>query len=70
MRGRIPSGSPKLKCNYSDVRVAPRNNEVKQQQDWRLVFVDRPETFQIIDCLDELMSERDCFHRSICVAAC
>ena len=75
MRGRSLSGSPKVVCNHSDVRVAPRKNEVKQQQDWRLVFVDRPETFQIIDCLDELMSTRECFHRdllsrSMCVAAC
>ena len=56
------------------LRVSPKN-EVKQQQDWRLVFVDRLETFQIIDCLRELMSTRECFHgdllsRSICVAAC
>ena len=36
------------------VRVAPRTTEVKQQ-DWRLVFVDRPETYRITDCLDELM---------------
>ena len=55
--------------------VAPRENEVKQQQDWRLVFVDRPETEQIIDCMDEFMTTRECFHkdllsRSICVAAC
>ena len=68
VRGWSLSGSPK--CT-----MAPRKNEVKQQQDWRLVFVDRPETFQIIDCLDELMNTRECFHRdllsrSICVAAC
>ena len=66
---------PKFECSDSDVRVAPRKNEVKQQQDWRLVFVDRPETFQIIDCMDELTSTRECFHRdllsrSTCVAAC
>ena len=56
------------------VHAAPRENEVKQQQDWRLVFVDRPETFQIVGCMDELMNTRECFHRdllsrSICVAA-
>ena len=28
------------------VHVAPRENEEKQQQDWMLVFVDNPETFQ------------------------
>ena len=54
------------------VRVAPRTTEVKQQQDWRLVFVDRPETYQITDC-DELMGEnvgfdRDLLLRSICAA--
>ena len=57
------------------MRAAPRNNEGKQQQDWRLVFVDTPETFQIIDCVDELTSTKDCLHRdllsrSIRVAAC
>ena len=56
------------------VHVAPREYEVKQQQDWRLFCVDRLETFQIIDCMDELMTTRECFHRdllsrSICVAA-
>ena len=28
-----------FECNDSDVRVAPRKNEVKQQQDWRLVLL-------------------------------
>ena len=68
MRGRSLSESPKG-------HVAPRENEVKQQQDWRLVFVDRPEIFQIIDCMDELMTTGEYFHRdllsrSICVAVC
>ena len=54
-----PERGPKAGCNYSDVRVAPRKNEVKQQQDWRFVFVDRLETFQIIDCLDKLVSSRE-----------
>ena len=54
------------------VRVAPRTTEVKQQQDWRLVFVDRPETYQITDC-GELMVEnvgfdRDLLFRCICEA--
>ena len=51
------------------------NAIVKQQQDWRLVFGQRLETFQITDCLDELMSTRERLHRdllsrSICVTAC
>ena len=47
-----------------EVRAAPRKNEVKHQQDWRLVFVDRPETCQSIDCLDELMGD-DCWDRDL-----
>ena len=45
------------------VHVATRENEVKQQQDWRLVFVDRPETYGITDRLDELMGENVGFDR-------
>ena len=45
MRGWSLSGGP---------TVESRKNEVKQQQDWRLVFLDRPETYRITDCLDEL----------------
>ena len=57
------------------VRVALRTSEAKQQRDWRLVFVDRPETYRITDCLDELMGEnvgfdRDLMSRSITPAAC
>ena len=53
------------------VRVAPRTTEVKEQQDWKLVFVDRQETYRITDCLDDLMGEnvgfdRDLLSRSIC----
>ena len=53
------------------MRAAPRKNEVKQQQDWRSVFVDRLETYGITDRLDELMGEnvgfdRDLMSRSIC----
>ena len=49
-----PERVPKAGSKVNVVRVAPRTTEVKQQQDWRLVFVDRPETFKIIDCLDEI----------------
>ena len=45
---------PKAGSSDSVVREAPRTNEVKQQQDWRLVFVDRRETYRITDCLGEL----------------
>ena len=68
------SGSPKVVCNNSDVRVAPRKNEVKQQLDGRLVFVDRPETERTTDCLDELMfgenigNDRDLLSRSVCAS--
>ena len=66
-----------LKAGSKDkvVRVAPRTTEVKQQEDWRLVFVDRPETHQITDCLDELVGEnvgfdRDLLSMRITAAAC
>ena len=66
---------PKAGNKNSAVCLAPRTNEVKQQQDWRLVFVDRPETERITDCLDELMfgdnigNDRDLLSRSICASA-
>ena len=69
-----PEREPKVVCNNSCVHVAPRKNEVKQQQDWRLVFVDRPETYQITDCLDELLFgedigyDFDLLSRSICAS--
>ena len=50
-----PERELKVVCNNICVRVAPRKNEVKQQQDWRLVFVDRPETYQITNCLDDIL---------------
>ena len=50
-----PEREPKVVCNSSCEHVAPRKNEVKQQQDWRLVFVDRPETEQITDYLDDFL---------------
>ena len=68
-----PEREPKVECNDSDVRVAPRKNDVRQQQDWRLVFVDRPESYRITDCLDELVGEnvgvdRGLLSRSICAS--
>ena len=60
-----PERELKVACNYSDVCMAPRKNEVKQQQDWRLFFVDRPETCGITDRLDELMSENVDFDRAL-----
>ena len=36
-----PEREPKVVWNNSCVREAPRKNEVKQQQNWRMVFVDR-----------------------------
>ena len=57
---------PKVVCNNSCVRVAPRKNEVKQQQDWRRVFVDRPKTYQITNCLDEILFCEDIGCDSIC----
>ena len=53
-----PEREPKVVCSNSCVSAAPRKNEVNQQQDWRLVFVDRPETEQITDCLDAFCSAR------------
>ena len=56
------------------VRVASRKNEVKQQQDWRQVFVDRPKTEPITDCSDELVFgentgyDKDLLSRSICAS--
>ena len=52
-----PEQKPKSECSDSEVRVAPCKNDVKQQQDWRPVFVDRPGTYGITDDLDELMGE-------------
>ena len=49
-----PEREPKWVRSGSEVRVAPRKNEVKQQPVWRLVFVDRVVTYRIADCLDEL----------------
>ena len=63
---------PEREPTNSFVRVAPRKTEVKQQQDWKLVFVDRLETYRITDCLDDLMFDdnigfdRDTLSRSIC----
>ena len=54
-----PEREPKVACDNSCVRVAPRMNVVKQQQDWMLVFVDRPETYQITNCLDEILCGED-----------
>ena len=54
-----PERELKFACSDSDVRVALRKKEVKQQQDWRFVFVQRPETFH-----------KDLLSRSICVAVC
>ena len=36
--------------------VAPREREVKQQQYWRPIFVDRPEIETIIERLDDFLS--------------
>ena len=55
--GRVPKSGSKDNV----VRVA----QVKQQQDWRLVFVDRAETYRITDCLDELMGENVGFDRDL-----
>ena len=68
-----PERVPKAGSKDNVVRLAPRTDEVKQQQDWRLVFVDRPETYGITDRLDELMGEsvgfdRDLLSRSICAS--
>ena len=69
-----PEREPKVVRNNSCVRVAPRKNEVKQQQGWRLVFVDRPETYQITNCLDEILFGEDIGYdfdplsRSICAS--
>ena len=60
-----PERKPKVGCNNSCLRGAPRKNEVKQQQDWRLVFVDRQNTNRITDCLDELMGEKFGFDRDL-----
>ena len=49
-----PEREPKWVRSGSEVRVAPRKNEVKQEPVWRLVFVDRVVTYRIADCLDEL----------------
>ena len=38
------------------VQVAPREEQVKQQQDWRMLFVDRPATEHTIERLDEFVS--------------
>ena len=43
VHARVEQRKPKFECSDSDVRVALRKNEVKQQQDWWLVFVDRLE---------------------------
>ena len=64
-----PERVPKARSKDSVVRLAPRATEVTQQ-DWRLVFVDRPETYGITERLDELMREnvalgRDLMSRSI-----
>ena len=69
-----PERELKSVCNDSCVRVAPQKNDVKQQQDWRLVFVDRPETEQITECLDDLLFgesigfDRDTLSKSICTS--
>ena len=69
-----PEREPKVACDNSCVRVAPRMNVVKQQQDWMLVFVDRPETYQITNCLDEILFgedigyDFDLLSRSICAS--
>ena len=44
---------PRVGRSDTGVRAPPRTNEVKQQLDWRLVFVDRPGTYRTTDCLDE-----------------
>ena len=54
------------------VQVAPREEQVKQQQDWRMLFVDRPATEHIIERLDEFVSVyaglgRDGLSRRICM---
>ena len=65
---------PKVVCNNSCVHVAPRKNEVKQQQDWRMVCVDIPETCQITNCLAEILFgedtgyDFDLLSRSICAS--
>ena len=54
------------------VQVAPRETQVKQQKDWRMLFVDRPATEHIIERLDEFVSIHaglgtDALSRSICM---
>ena len=65
-----PERVPKVGSSDIVVRVAQRTNEVKQQQDWSLVFVDRPETYRITDCLDELTGENVGFDRDLQRRAC
>ena len=74
MRRWSLSRCPKLFTITVIVRLAPREDERNQHQDWRLVFVDRPETEQITDCLDDVMFDenigfdRDTLSRSICAS--
>ena len=56
---------PKVGRSDNVLRAAPRTNEVKQQQDWRLLFVDRRECFRITDCL-----HRDLLSMSMTAATC
>ena len=54
--------------------MAPRERVAKQQQDWRLIFVDRPEIETITELLDDFLSVSagiytDGLSRSICMLA-
>ena len=61
LHSRSIGGVPKAGSKDSVVRLAERTNEA--QQDWRLVFVDRPGTYGVTDCVDELMGENVGFDR-------
>ena len=50
-----PQLEPKSENGANEVSAPPREAEVKQRQDWRLIFADTEETFPITDCMDELL---------------
>ena len=53
--GKEPQEKPPCEQIARVTRALQREAEVKQQQDWSLIFVDREVIYPIIDCLEELV---------------